>query len=215
MANDWIMKRLLQYIYFLLYEPFAWTYDWVAAFVSCGHWQEWIRATLPFLPGPCVVELGHGPGHLQIELKKRQITTFGLDASRQMSKIARSNLSKAGLPTGTIIGYAQSLSFATACCDQIAATFPSDYIFDRHTLDEIYRLLKPGGTLVVLLGGWLTGSHPCHRVVGWLLRAPAESELKHLSRWLGPFKTAGFFCQSQIIDLPGSRVLLIVARRVP
>ena len=49
-----------------LYTQMAWTYDLVAAVVSVGMWTSWVRSTLTYLNGPQVLELGHGPGHLQI-----------------------------------------------------------------------------------------------------------------------------------------------------
>ena len=41
--------------------------------------------------------------------------------------------------------------------DSVVSTFPSDYITDPQTLAELARVLRPGGRLVVVLGGWL---HP-------------------------------------------------------
>jgi SAM-dependent methyltransferase len=207
------MRNLLRIVYSLLYRPFAWTYDWVAAIVSCGQWQGWIHQTLPYLPGPLVVELGHGPGHLQVELLRRNIAAIGLDASPQMSRIARLNIRRAEHLPLLLNAYTQNVGLATACCDQMVATFPSEYIFDPCTLLEAHRLLKPGGRLIVLLGGWLTGTRPCQRLLGWLLRGPAESELQRKSEWLHPFTQAGFSPQTLILDLADSRVLLILASR--
>jgi len=60
----------------LLYHEAAWAYDAVAAAVSLGQWRAWGAAALPFLPGPRVLELGHGPGHMLIAL-----TAAGYDAA--------------------------------------------------------------------------------------------------------------------------------------
>ena len=68
------MKRLLgwflRFFFHLLYHQFAWTYDWVAAGVSLGRWNEWVRSILPYMQEGRILELGHGPGHLQAELLK-------------------------------------------------------------------------------------------------------------------------------------------------
>ena len=66
-----LIQILLQPIFHLLYHQFAWTYDFVAAFVSLGRWQDWVDAVVPFMSGR-VLEIGFGPGHLQ-ELLNRQI----------------------------------------------------------------------------------------------------------------------------------------------
>lgn len=206
-----LFNRLLRIVYYLLYQPFAWAYDWTAAFVSCGEWQRWIEATLPYLPGPRVLELGHGPGHLQIALKNHGIKAAGLDISRPMSRLARNNLRRAGHAPELIIGYAQTIGFSSASFDQVAATFPSEYIFDSRTLAEARRLLKPGGRLVILPGAWLTGRRLCHRLLGWLLRGPAESDFARQQPWQAQLAQAGFAADVQIVDLPGSRLLLILA----
>jgi ubiquinone/menaquinone biosynthesis C-methylase UbiE len=49
---------------------FAWSYDLVAAVVSLGQWNHWVGSVLPYLPGVNILEIGHGPGHLQRLLKR-------------------------------------------------------------------------------------------------------------------------------------------------
>ena len=86
----------LNTFFHLLYHQFAWTYDWVAAIVSLGRWKDWISATLPYLDGPLVLEIGHGPGHLQVALQAKGIQAVGLDASAQMGRQADRCRSAAG-----------------------------------------------------------------------------------------------------------------------
>src|SRR6266545_6817971 len=52
----------------LLYHPFAWSYDLVAATVSLGRWKGWVKTATGLLTGPRVLELGFGPGHMQTYL---------------------------------------------------------------------------------------------------------------------------------------------------
>jgi len=49
----------------------------------------------------------------------------------------------------------------------VAATFPSEYIFEPQTLAEIRRVLRPGGKLVIIPSAWITGQ-------GWLEQLAAE-----------------------------------------
>jgi ubiquinone/menaquinone biosynthesis C-methylase UbiE len=60
-----IIQRFMRVFFHLLYHPFAFTYDLVAAVVSFGHWKDWGMTVLPFIEGTRILELGHGPGHLQ------------------------------------------------------------------------------------------------------------------------------------------------------
>jgi ubiquinone/menaquinone biosynthesis C-methylase UbiE len=82
---------LLRPIYYLLYHQFAWAYDFVASLVSLGQWRDWVRTALPHLNGR-VLELGFGPGHLQVEMQKRGLIPFGVDESRFMARQASQRL---------------------------------------------------------------------------------------------------------------------------
>jgi SAM-dependent methyltransferase len=207
------VNKIFRLIFYLLYHPFAWTYDWVAELVSCGKWQDWVSMSLPYLPGPRVLELGHGPGHLQVALKRKGISCIGVDASRQMSGIAHRRLRRAGYSVELINGYAQKLPFAPGSFSQIVATFPSEYIFEEQTLMDVYRILTLEGKLVVIMGGWLSGQGVCQRLVGWLLGSAAQHKLDHLQCWLEPFHRAGFSTEGKIIDLVNSQVFLILASK--
>ena len=68
-----VINRILKTFFYLLYHRFAWAYDFVATAVSVGMWNEWVLSIIPYLEGPKVLELGHGPGHLLLTLKKNSI----------------------------------------------------------------------------------------------------------------------------------------------
>ena len=82
----WFLRRYFQ----LLYHQLAWTYDFVAWTVSLGQWNAWVRAVLPHIHNSFVLELGHGPGHLQIALNQRGTPCIGVDQSPQMGGQAKS-----------------------------------------------------------------------------------------------------------------------------
>jgi SAM-dependent methyltransferase len=130
-----------------------------------------------------------------------------------MSTIARHRLQRGAFPVDLILGYAQNLAFASNSFSQVVATFPSDYIFEKPTLFEIYRVLAQDGQLVVILGGWLTGHSRCQRLLGWLLRSTARHELDHFQRWLEPFQKAGFDTQVSIFDLEDSQIFMVLATK--
>ncbi len=148
------LSATLRFIYDLLYHQFAWSYDFVAAAVSAGQWKNWGLAILPDLRGPNVLELGHGPGHLQIALHQASVNTVGLDRSPQMSRKARRNLARHHVPVKLVNAAAQSLPYPASHFHQVAATFPSDYIIDAVVLAEVYRVLVPGGKLLVVPVAW-------------------------------------------------------------
>ncbi len=73
------MKTFLRFFFRLLYHQFAFTYDLVAAAVSFTRWKDWVMSVLPFIEGNWILEIGHGPGHLQRILLSRNLFTVGID----------------------------------------------------------------------------------------------------------------------------------------
>jgi len=59
------MKQFLRLFFRLLYHQLAFTYDLVAASVSFNRWKDWVMSVVPFIEGNRILEIGHGPGHLQ------------------------------------------------------------------------------------------------------------------------------------------------------
>lgn len=209
-----LLSSLFGFLSSLLYHQLAWTYDLVAAVVSLGRWRDWVLTALPHLEGR-VLELGFGPGHLQMALHQKGAQAFGLDESRQMVRQAANRLTKAGCPQRLCRGQAQSLPFAAQAFDCVAATFPSEYIFDPLTLAEIWRVLAPGGRLVLVPVAWIAGSKRLERLATWLLTVTGQNLAARSWRPLieARFVAAGFEVQSEIAEIPGSRVLLVLARK--
>ena len=182
----------------------------VAAAVSLGRWQSWVKVCLPYLKGPRILEIGYGPGHLQTEMNSRGFQAFGVDASPQMAHIAQTRLLDTGAVSRIINGYAQYLPFASSIFDQVVATFPSEYIVDPQALSDIYRILSPGGKLLIIPSAWLTGKHWYERILTGLLHAPYQSP--DWETWLfQPLLETGFTCSLTQINLDSSALLIIQA----
>jgi ubiquinone/menaquinone biosynthesis C-methylase UbiE len=210
-----LIFSLLRPVYYLLYHHFAWTYDLVADIVSLGQWKDWVQTALPYLDGR-VLELGYGPGHLQQMLHEKGLLSFGVDESRFMARQAVRRLKHSGADLHLVRGLAQALPFPTAAFDTVAATFPADYIFSKHTLDEAYRVLTPEGRLVILPMAWLTGNRPLERLVKWAMRVTGETtempgqlpeEVQER------FAASRFEVRRETVKLPKSVVTVIVAKK--
>jgi len=201
------MRAFLRFFFRLLYHPFAFTYDLVAATVSFGRWKDWILEVLPFIKGTRVLELGHGPGHLQRVLLSRSLVAVGLDESTQMGRLAKRNTDgKANLTRGL----AQHLPFASASFDTIIATFPTEYFANPSTLDEVRRCLDNGGRFIVL-----PAALPKNLFLSWLFKvteqAPSEA-LKIIKKRLEePFLKADFHVETHVLDLKSGRLIVIIA----
>lgn len=195
----------------LLYNQMAWTYDLVAAVVSLGMWPTWVKAVLPYVQGPQVLELGHGPGHLQAALHSQsgdlQIT--GLDKSKQMGKLAYRQLFRKGFLPRLVQGDARKLPFPDETFNQVVATFPSEYISMRDTLEEVRRVLVPGGKFVILPVAWITGKKLHQKAAAKLFQATGQAP-EWDDRYLEPARQRGFEAQVERIRVNGSEVLVLV-----
>jgi ubiquinone/menaquinone biosynthesis C-methylase UbiE len=180
----------------------------VAWTVSLGQWNQWIKTIIPYLPGPVVLELGHGPGHLQVALKQAGVHVLGFDESFQMSRQAYRRLQRSALQPDLVNGISQHMPFPNDSIDQVAATFPSEYILDSSTLQEVMRVLRPGSSAYILPMAWITGRTPLQRLAAWLFRITGES-ITWDDRYLDPARRVGFQAHSEKVILPSSTLLII------
>ena len=198
----------MRFFFNLLYHPFAFTYDLVASVVSFGKWNDWVLSIFPHIEGTRLLELGHGPGHLQRFLLDRGLSPVALDESTQMGRIAKRRL---GTRHKLSRGLAQSLPFASASFDTVVSTFPSEYIFDPRTLTEIKRVLASDGKLIVL-----PAAFPSNGFLKWLYKVTGESPealddaLKE--RLKTPFVRAGFEVEMKLVEMTSSTLVLLLAR---
>ncbi len=207
-----IVARALQVFFRLLYHQFAWTYDFVAYIVSLGCWKDWVMTTLPYLEGPRIVELGFGPGHLQSELTRREVSVFGVDASPQMAKLTSLRMNKQGEQHHLSNAYAQQLPFPNESFDQIVATFPPEFILADSTYTEAFRVLAPGGSMVILLTAWITGNQWFERTAAWLFHTTGQSP-DWEPRFLEPISRAGFQSQVTRHKRDSWEVLIVQAKK--
>jgi ubiquinone/menaquinone biosynthesis C-methylase UbiE len=211
-----LIRAFMRFFFHHFYHSLSWTYDLVAAVVSIGRWRDWGRATLPHLTGTHVLELGFGPGHLQIALTEAGFQAIGLDESRQMCRRAAANLRAKGFSARLTRGYAQKLPFASDSFDSLVATFPSEYIIDPETLSEAWRVLREGGRLVVALSALPGGANLPDRAAAWLFRFTGQSEAitEEIEARIKAFFAAGKFEVCVIrVEIRQSTVLLIVAEK--
>ena len=186
-------------------------------------------SVVPFIEGPRVLEIGHGPGHLQRVLLSRNLFAVGIDESVQMGRLAKQNLkrfSNAGTNNAPYPAYAQhnltrgvaqKLPFSNGSFDTVVATFPAEYIFDPVTLAEAERVLKQGGRFVILPGAVITGRGTRDRALALLFRLtrqtpPNLSEILH-EKSKGPFAKAGFHLEVREIDVRSSLVFIMLATK--
>jgi ubiquinone/menaquinone biosynthesis C-methylase UbiE len=98
-------------------------------------------------PGGNVLELAPGPGYLAIELAKLgDYRISGLDISHSFVRIASENARAAGVSIDFQQGNASEMPYPDASFDFVVcrAAF-KNFADPAGAIDEIYRVLKPGG----------------------------------------------------------------------
>jgi ubiquinone/menaquinone biosynthesis C-methylase UbiE len=219
-----LWTNLLHFGFRLLYNELAWTYDAVSWLVSLGDWRAWQRAALPFVQGPDVLEIGHGPGHMLLALRRAGFRVVGLDVSPYMGRQAQKRLMEAGKTVPLIQGDVMALPVKTAVFDTVLATFPTDYVVDPVTLLNVNRVLRENGRFVIVPEGHLTGRGPLHHFIEWLYAITGQRAgpfaVDEADNWpdhpvwqliVERFTAAGFRLEMEQIRLPRSIVTILIA----
>ncbi len=101
--------------------------------------------------GSSILELAPGPGYLAIELAKLgNYTITGLDISKTFVEIAQQKAREAGVEIDFRHGSALQMPFGDNVFDRIACRAAFKNFAEPITaLNEMYRVLKPGGKAVI------------------------------------------------------------------
>ena len=112
-----------------------------------------VRNIAPLERDLTIVDLGTGPGILSIELHKLvpQAKIIGVNLSSEMLEIARGNADEAGMSNyETRLGRAEEIPIESNSVN-LVVTQSSFHEWEdpQKGLSEIFRILKPGGSLIL------------------------------------------------------------------
>jgi len=212
-------RFLVRWLFHRLYHEFAWTYDVVARGVSLGHWYDWAGASLGFVQGARVLELGPGTGHVLEQLAAvNSRVPVGVDDSHQMLRLAQRRLRRApGPPARLVRGDAASLPFAAESFDTVVSTFPSEYLFGDEAIREACRVLRDDGQVVVVVGAWLDDGSPARWCLRWLLQIVGQARRREdpllASQLEERLTDAGFYSRRELIASQDAEVLVILGSK--
>jgi len=113
------------------------------------HAAEAVTARAP--KGGKVLEVAPGPGFLALELTRRGYRVTGLDISHSFVRIAREGAARAGASIDFQQGDAARMPFEDASFDfAVCMAAFKNFTDPVGALDEIHRVLKPGGAAAIL-----------------------------------------------------------------
>lgn len=135
--------------------------------ISFGHLQRILDATLDaakLSPGDRILDVGCGTGKLAIQASALAggtgVVALGIDATPAMIVLARQNARQARSRAEFRVGVGESLPVADESVDAVTSSYflhhlPSDT--KRQAILEMWRVLRPGGRLVITDYGRPTG----------------------------------------------------------
>lgn len=141
-----------------MFAGIAGKYDFLNHFLSLNidkRWRRKVRAKLQTIlenKDAVVLDVACGTGDLSLELKRDSAArVIGTDFCRPMLAIAHTKTAKREYDIPYVEGDAMELSFADASFDALTIAFGLRNLpnFGKG-LEELHRVLKPGGKIVIL-----------------------------------------------------------------
>ncbi len=185
-------------------------YDLTVKLITLGHAGMLRRMTVDnalIKPGDTVLDVGCGTGEVALTAKTRAKAgkVYGIDPAPEMIAVARSKAERKELDIDFRVGVIEALPFPDASMDVVTSSLMMHHLPDelkRRGIAEIYRVLKPGGRLLIADFLRPTGSLVNHLFIAFTrhrgLRNGVEDLHNHMSE-------AGF---TQITQ-PDGNVLVI------
>ena len=173
--------------------------EWAAAGRDRGmedrHWHtaKHVLARMPVEAGDAVLDLGTGSGYALRALRERGIgRAYGLDGAPEMARNARAYTDDDAV--GFLVGDFDALPFADDSLDHVFSMEAFYYAADPlHTLEEIRRVLKPGGTFYCAVN-YFTENEQTH---AWQETISVEMTLWDRPEYREAFREAGLHVATQ------------------
>jgi SAM-dependent methyltransferase len=124
-------------------------------------------------PGMTILELGCGTGSFTGELARSGADIIAIDVSPELLEIARANWSAPNVRYEIQNAYA--LTYSDATFDSIVGSSVLHHLEIEEALREIYRVLKPGGTIYFTEPNMLNPQIAIQKNVPWIKRRLGDS----------------------------------------
>ena len=173
--------------------------EWAASGKDRGmedrHWHtaKHVLARMPVEAGDAVLDLGTGSGYALRALRERGIGRgYGLDGAPEMARNAREYTDDDAV--GYLVGDFDELPFDDDSLDHVFSMEAFYYAADPvHTLEEVRRVLKPGGTFYCAVN-YFEESETTH---AWQENISVEMTLWSRDEYREAFRKAGLYVAEQ------------------
>ena len=204
--------RRLQFLNRVLYNALAPAYD-AMDWLTLGAWWRLVSRALGYVPpNGRVLEVGFGPGKLQVELAQRARLSVGLDLALGMCRLTQRRLRRSGLTPKITRGSVFGLPYRANTFDTVVSTFAfSGFPNGQAAMDEMVRVTVEGGRVVLVD----IGLPPDGNRLGTFLAHLWERMGDFLYDMPGMMETAGLRvteCQS---FGPGQHIFAVVGEKDP
>jgi ubiquinone/menaquinone biosynthesis C-methylase UbiE len=177
-------------------------YDVVTNIMTIGQAGRLRKATVDqalIKPGDSVLDVGCGTGEVTLRAKTRSKNgkVYGIDPSPEMIAVARKKAGRKGLEIDFRVGVIESLPFPDASIDVVTSSLMMHHLPENlkvRGLAEIYRVLKPGGRLLIADFMRPTGSFLDHLFIALTRHRGLQKGIEDLQKLLNE---AGFSQISQ------------------
>ena len=124
------------------------SYDWVLVYFTLfqdRYWKRWLLNKAELSRNELILDVGCGTGVLEQPLDG--VSVVGLDLTKEMLDAAKAkHIHSLKI---LVLGDAEHLPFGEETFDTVVSCYAVKYCGSRNFVSQIYRVLKPGGRLVV------------------------------------------------------------------
>lgn len=188
-----------------LFDNIAPDYDKLNHILSLNIDKGWRRKAVKEIADSAkpltVLDVACGTGDFTIEIARKAAegsSIIGIDLSEGMMKVGREKLKAAGIDATLEYGDCEALTYPGSSFDRVSVGFGvRNFEHLEIGLKEMYRVLKPGGKLVIL-----ELSVPSNPVIRWCYKLYFLKILPAIGGWVSGNRGAYKYLPASVLNFP-------------